>query len=64
MNSGLVPAILGAQDPTGYVHDLRLENVLDLIVSKQDDQGRWELENSLSGEVWIDIEEKGKPSKW
>ena len=48
----------------GYGHDSRLSNALQLILSKQGAQGRWKLENSLSGKMWADIEEKGKPSKW
>jgi hypothetical protein len=48
----------------GYGHDPRLGNALELILSKQDAQGRWKLENALSGKMWADIEQKGKPSKW
>jgi len=48
----------------GYGSDPRLANVLQFILSKQDTQGRWKLENSLNGKMWADIEEKGKPSKW
>lgn len=50
----------------GYGDDLRLSNALQFILSKQDRQGRWRLENTLNGtlRVWIDIEQKGKPSKW
>jgi len=48
----------------GYGSDPRLANALQLILSKQDAQGRWKLENPLKGKMWADIEEKGKPSKW
>jgi hypothetical protein len=48
----------------GYGDDPRLANALQFILSKQDEQGRWKLENSLSGKMWADIEQKGKPSKW
>jgi hypothetical protein len=48
----------------GYGNDPRLANALEFILSKQDDQGRWKLENSLNGKMWTDIEEKKKPSKW
>ena len=48
----------------GYGNDPRLTNALEFILSKQDDQGRWKLENSLNGKMWTDIEEKKKPSKW
>ena len=48
----------------GYGDDPRLCNTLQLILSKQDRQGRWRLENTLKGKMWVDIEQKGKPSKW
>jgi hypothetical protein len=48
----------------GYGQDPRLANALQLIQSKRDDQGRWKLENSLHGKMWVDIEEKRRPSKW
>ncbi len=48
----------------GYGDDPRLTNALQFILSKQDAQGRWKLENALRGKMWADIEEKGKPSKW
>ncbi len=48
----------------GYGKDPRLRSGLDWIVGKQDDNGRWKLENSLNGKMWVDIEAKGKPSKW
>jgi len=48
----------------GYGNDPRLANALQLILSKQDAQGRWKLENTLNGKMWADIEKKGKPSKW
>lgn len=48
----------------GYGGDSRLANVLRLILAKQDAQGRWYLENSLAGKMWVDIEVKNQPSKW
>lgn len=48
----------------GYGRDPRLANALGYILSKQDAQGRWKLENSLKGKMWADIEQRGKPSKW
>src|SRR5690606_38970491 len=48
----------------GYGGDARLAPAIDLILSKQDAQGRWKLENSLNRKMWIDIEQRGKPSKW
>lgn len=48
----------------GYGGDARLAPAIDLILSKQDAQGRWKLENALNRKMWIDIEQRGKPSKW
>lgn len=48
----------------GYGDDSRLARVFQLILNKQDSQGRWRLENSLNGKMWVDIERKGQPSKW
>ncbi len=66
--------------PIGYVTDVlqnlealtalgcgghpRLERAVDLLLNKQDDQGRWKLEYDYHGKMWIDVEKKGRPSKW
>jgi len=55
--------ILGILTRLGY-RDSRMEEALNLVVSKQDDQGRWKLENTFNGRFQVDIEQKGKPSKW
>jgi hypothetical protein len=49
---------------SGYGSDPRLANALQFILGKQDAQGRWKLENTLNGKMWVDIEKKGKPGKW
>jgi hypothetical protein len=48
----------------GQAQDHRLANALELVISKQDKQGRWMLEYSYNGKTWVDIEKKGQPSKW
>lgn len=48
----------------GYAGDARLHRALGWIQEKRDPQGRWKLANSLNGKMWIDIERRGKPSKW
>jgi hypothetical protein len=48
----------------GYGDDARLDNTYDLILSKQDDHGRWKCEYTYKGKTWADVEQKGKPSKW
>jgi len=46
------------------VRDERMQDAMDIVVSKQDDQGRWILENTFNGRFITNIETKGKPSKW
>jgi hypothetical protein len=48
----------------GYGADPRLSAAMDLVAGKQDDQGRWKMEYTYKGKTWVDIEQKGKPSKW
>ena len=47
----------------GY-QDKRMQEAIDLVLSKQDDQGRWKLETTFNGRTLVRIEQKGKPSKW
>lgn len=47
----------------GYRDD-RMQEALDLVVSKQDMNGRWILENTYNGRFQVNIERKGKSSKW
>lgn len=56
--------ILEVLTALGYGADSRLANGLDLLLSKQDEQSRWPLEYTYNGKTWVDVEEKGKPSKW
>ncbi|MFB0504032.1 MAG: nitrogen fixation protein NifH [Candidatus Bathyarchaeia archaeon] len=44
--------------------DKRMREAIDLVISKQDDQGRWKLENTYNGRFQVDIEQKRRPSKW
>jgi hypothetical protein len=46
------------------VKDKRMQEALDVVVSKQDAKGRWKLENTFNGRLQVDIEQKNKPSKW
>jgi len=55
--------ILQVLTKLGY-QDKRMQEAIDLVISKQDDQGRWKLETTFNGRVQVDIEQKGKPSKW
>ena len=44
--------------------DSRLRHALELLLDKQDELGRWKMAHSYNGKTWVDIEQKGKPSKW
>ncbi|UCB42003.1 MAG: hypothetical protein JSV77_05875 [Dehalococcoidales bacterium] len=47
----------------GY-HDPRMQEAIDLVISKQDDQGRWTLDDTFNGSFQVNIEIKGQSSKW
>jgi hypothetical protein len=55
--------IFGVLATLGY-KDERMQEAVDLVVSKQDSQGRWKLESTFNGKFQVDIERKGEPSKW
>ena len=46
------------------VQDERMEPSIELVKAAQGDDGRWLLKHTFNGKMWIDIEEKHKPSKW
>lgn len=46
------------------IHDKRMQDAVDKVVSKQDNHGRWILENTFNGRYITNIEVKGKASKW
>ena len=48
----------------GMGSDPRLRPAIDLLLSKQDEQGRWTMEYTYNGKTWTDVEIKGQPSKW
>jgi hypothetical protein len=47
----------------GY-RDPRMQDAAELILSKQDAFGRWNLENTYNGRFQVNIEKKDEPSKW
>ena len=55
--------ILGILTQLGY-KDERMQEAINVLISKQDDQGRWKLENTFNGRFQANIEQKGKSSKW
>jgi hypothetical protein len=48
----------------GYARDPRLANAVQLILQKQDDQGRWPLEYDYLEKTWVDFGPKRKANKW
>lgn len=55
--------ILGILTRLGY-RDERMHEAVDLVILKQDEQGRWKLQNAFPGRCQVDLESKGIPSKW
>jgi hypothetical protein len=55
--------ILGILTGLG-VRDERMSDALALVAAKRDAQGRWKLEDTFNGRFVVDIEAKGKPSRW
>ena len=47
----------------GY-HDSRMQEAIDLVISKQDERGIWKLDDTFNGSFQVNIEVKGQPSKW
>ena len=44
--------------------DERMQDAVDLVLSKQDEKGMWKLENTFNGRFQTSIEQKGESSKW
>lgn len=44
--------------------DKRMKDAIDILISKQDEQGRWNLERTFNDRFLVRIEKKDKPSKW
>ncbi len=55
--------ILGILTKLGY-KDKRMQEAVDILVSKQNTDGRWNLENTFNGRYQVNIEQKEEPSKW
>jgi hypothetical protein len=47
----------------GY-KDERMQDAIDLVLEKQNRNGRWNLEKTFNGRMQVNIEQKGKESKW
>jgi hypothetical protein len=48
----------------GRANDPRLANAIDLVLTKQDAQGRWRNEHPYRGRTWVEVDRPRAPSKW
>lgn len=48
----------------GYAKDRRIDDALEILLRKQNPEGKWILESTPSGRMQTDLEQEGKPSKW
>jgi hypothetical protein len=48
----------------GYVKDERLNDAVEVLLQKRQDNGTWILESAPIGRMQTNLEVKGKPSKW
>jgi len=46
------------------VRDERLQDAIDLLLSKRSPKGRWKLENHHKGKEFFKLENPGQPSRW
>ena len=45
-------------------YDVRLDDAIELLHSKQRKDGRWPVQNKHTGRVWFDMESGREPSRW
>lgn len=62
-NSDLLEAMLALAD-ADVAHDPVMDDALDHIETKRQEDGRWKMETSLNGKMLADVERRGAPSKW
>jgi len=48
----------------GFGDDKRMQNTLELIRSKQDESGRWQLEYNYDGKTWMRFGKMKEPNEW
>lgn len=46
------------------IKDSRMDDAVEVLLSKQDENGRWNLESSFNDRFLVPIEKKGAPGKW
>ena len=62
-NSDILESMRSMAD-AGVDYDRRMDDALDIIEKSRLPDGRWKMGFSLNGKTWVDIEKRGKPSKW
>ncbi|TFG73521.1 MAG: hypothetical protein E4H27_00600 [Anaerolineales bacterium] len=62
-NSDILEAMLALAN-VGTPMSQKLERPLQIILEKRTSDGVWLMDKSLNGQMWADVEVKGKPSKW
>jgi hypothetical protein len=62
-NSDVLEAMYSLAE-SGTPMSSALDMALDVVKSKMTREGKWVMENSLNGKMWVDVEALGKPSKW
>ncbi len=45
-------------------YDKRMNDAIELIMKKQNEDGTWPLQQKYPGKVWFDMEKVGNPSRW
>lgn len=48
----------------GYAKDARLANAVQWLISQQDAEGRWQNQAPPRGKRWVEVDQRGAPSKW
>lgn len=48
----------------GTPYDDRMQDALDLLLSKRTPDGRWKLQSGQAGQVHFNMEKAGQPSRW
>jgi hypothetical protein len=48
----------------GRAKDPRLGHAIEIVLSKQDPEGRWRNEHPYRGRLWTDVDLGRGPSKW
>ena len=62
-NSDIVEAMLALASVDTPI-SVELEKPLQIIRKKRTSSGVWLLDRTFNGKMWVDVETKGKPSKW